>query len=214
MNFRKLMQKYIVGIYLIILIMSITLSISGIAFYSKIFKYICYSLYFIISVFSLRSLYLDMNNRLNKISIFVLPFLFLGILFVDKILAVPFILVIIVLFAKKDYLENMETIYMFLYAFIILVGVIGFSISNLFGDFGEEKIERTYYSLDQKKKISVISVDLGATGGGVKVLLQKTYLGLLKIERNVYVERWGETPYIRWIDNDSVQIEDQIIKIK
>ncbi|WP_129598845.1 DUF5412 family protein [Anaerophilus nitritogenes] len=203
--------KNMIIVYGLVLIGVIILSFQGISFYSQDFKYICYGLYFVLSIITLKSVYFNKNNIIHKICIFILPILSILLLFIDKLLIIPIILMMFILILKK---EDEKIIYVIFYIFIILIGIVVFSITTMFDDFREEKIERTYYSYDKTKRIMVVSVDLGAIGGGVKVILEKTYLGLFKTQDNIYIGPWNDKPYIRWIDNNSIQIKDKVIKIE
>lgn len=211
---RILLSKYNEFYHICILVMIIGLSFWGIEFESVIFKYTCYVAYFIYSLYFIYYLY-NSKSIYNYSSLIVsLPFIYFMLLFVDKILIIPFIPICFVVAIKKVDSKYTKVAVMSLYTFIIGIGVLVFVVSSFFNDFSSERVERVYYSPNKQKSITVITVDLGATGGGTKTYKERSYFGLLKLKRKILTGRLGEIPQVNWVDNSSVHINEKIIKVR
>ncbi|GAA0729635.1 hypothetical protein GCM10008905_29890 [Clostridium malenominatum] len=59
----------------------------------------------------------------------------------------------------------------------------------------------------------VIDNDQGALGGNTIVELEKIYFNSIKKQRIVYIDRWGKSLEIEWIDNENVKIDENIINV-
>lgn len=105
------------------------------------------------------------------------------------------------------------TLYTCLICLGICIGILIFGLRNLISNFTSENIESIYYSPDKQKTVTVITVDLGATGGGTKAYIERSYFELLKVKRKVFTGRLGRYPNVKWLNNNSVNINGKIFKV-
>ncbi|WP_169735835.1 DUF5412 family protein [Clostridium lundense] len=81
--------------------------------------------------------------------------------------------------------------------------------------FIADKLVYENTSPNGKYSVRVILVDQGALGGDIKVNLDKKYFNIFKKERTIYNDRyWEEGSYIRWIDDNYIDINGTIIDIQ
>lgn len=214
MNLRMLSHKNNSLYYLGILVIVSALSFYGLEFESVKFKYFCYLGYFIYSAFFIYWIYSKETIGSDILLLVIASFVYLVLFFIDEILAIPFILLYITVAFKKIKIRYIKLVTMTMYTLIVAIGIFALGINILFDGFSSEKIEDIYYSPNGQSKITVISVDLGATGGGTKAYIEKSYMGLLKLKRKVFVGGFGEVPTINWVNDNSVSIDGRIIELR
>jgi hypothetical protein len=97
---------------------------------------------------------------------------------------------------------------------LTILFVIGSGFKILLLTFGTSQIVKTYETNNPNIFLVEYESDLGATGGGISIVLEEKYGKLLrKTIRNVYLGPWKDNPIVEIDENGIIKINNQFAGI-
>ncbi|WP_343771020.1 DUF5412 family protein [Clostridium malenominatum] len=147
--------------------------------------------------------------RFNHGVLTLITILIIGIVILNNIIALPFLLIYPLFYSRKSK-TFAKILSGLLYSFLIFIFLFSAFVKLI---FSSNKLLLQKSSPNKKYNIVVIDNDQGALGGNTIVELEKIYFNSIKKQRIVYIDRWGKSLEIEWIDNENVKIDENIINV-
>lgn len=91
--------------------------------------------------------------------------------------------------------------------FVVAIGTIVMIFSLLFSGFGNREEISIVPSPNGLYNLVVTNIDQGALGGNTAVYVERSFLGLAKWHRLVFMGRWQQIPTLSWSGNYNVVID-------
>jgi len=195
-------------VYIVALILSGIFNMAGFEIINVSIINVLKVLYFIILLWGIISFYQNKQKNAKSLLLIFLPIflLFTGIPF-----KVVTMIIVLSLFSFKDITRKRKIIGISIYSIFIALGIFGMWT----GEFGANTIIDSQYSSNKIYRVVTIDSDQGALGGDTYVDLEKIYFGVIKRDlKTLYAGKWGEKPKVRWIDNNTVNINDRNMNIQ
>lgn len=173
-------------------------------------------LYFVILAYAVLSFYISKRKNTMSILLMCIPNLLLFTAILDEAIPYKVITMIIIfpLFLLKGIDKVRKIIGISIYSAFIAIGILGLSVDYFSGGFGEYTILSQQYSPNGMYRIVVSNSDQGALGGDTSVDLEGIYYGIIKKNiKTLYDGEWDVKPTVRWVDNNTVNINGRDMNI-
>ncbi|MEW9094867.1 MAG: DUF5412 family protein [Clostridiaceae bacterium] len=208
MNIKSLSGKVLLIFDAVILIFAL-LILNNFYFIRVSVQNIYYILYVIFCALTIFTLHKNYNLRLSHGVLIPIIILLLLTTIVNPIITLPLLLIYPLLKAKDSNMA-LKIISGVLYAFLIFMFITTFFLKTF---FVSDKLLHNIPSPNKKYNITVTDNGQGALGGNTVAKLEKIYLNTFKKARTIYINPFGESPEIKWIDNETLEIDGTKIDV-
>ncbi|MBU5484628.1 DUF5412 domain-containing protein [Clostridium sp. MSJ-11] len=208
MNIKSLSGKILLIFDAVILIFAL-LILNNFHFIRVAAENIYYIFYVIFCSLTIFTLHKNYNLRLSHGILIPIIILLLLTTIVNPIITLPLLLIYPLLRAKDSNMV-LKFISGILYALLIFMFITTFFLKTF---FVSDKLLHNIPSPNKKYNITVTDNNQGASGGNTVVKLEKIYLNTFKKARTIYINPFGESPEVKWINNETLDIDGTRIDV-
>jgi hypothetical protein len=173
-------------------------------------KILLVTLYYCLSTVFILAMFKAAEEKTNIITALILPILML--LTIKSILFFA-VTGILIFYIKSKKWRIIQSIALCLYIFLFgAIGLLVFVFSDM--------VQITYHEFpapNNEYKIIVIESDQGALGGGINIVIEKNGAIVNRLlpdaRKEIFRGRWKERPNVLWLDNETILMNGQRIKI-